>query len=167
MCHVWLVRADLDPKSRLKSIQYNLFKRCEITIPVNGHVYNIPKFERLAKSNESQNKTNQKVIGVKNCPSEGYIAFSDPQPAGNAIATSSDRNTGRIQYSTWEASVEQVSGPSGACISPRDTACAHGVVIKFPWGNANTTWAGNLLRGGLPSIVLHLIAGSRNFATRN
>ena len=67
-----------------------------------------------------------------------------------------------MQYSTREASPEQVSGPGGVYISPRGTWIhylgafgAQGTVYKFPWGNVYTTWAGNLLRGGLLGGVVY------------
>ena len=67
-----------------------------------------------------------------------------------------------MQYSTWEASLEQVSGPGGVYISPQgigySTLGAEGAQVVYPSfsrGNVYTTWARNLLRGGLPGGVVY------------
>ena len=47
-----------------------------------------------------------------------------------------NKNRGMIQYSTWEASPEQVSGPGGVYISPREfvysTLRAEGAQVVYP-----------------------------------
>ena len=79
-------------------------------------------------------------MGLRPKPCKPEAAPPDPyhtiEPSG---PWPRDKDFGRIQYTTWEASPEQVSGPGGVYISPRELGyslpSAQGAVSKFPTGN--------------------------------
>ena len=136
-------------------------------------IYDWPhlRFKIIPRAPTIQNKSSEYTIRVTisiNKSSAAAIFFYDLLPT-RVIPSGSRPDDSRTKRSTRKIDHHHPGGLPGAGFRPR--WCMHfptgiwihylgafgaqGAVYNFPWGNAYTTWARNLLRGGFPGGVLY------------